>query len=157
MRAPHVPLTPFVVAGAHSYSCKGQPVALLQTSPIASPIMTTSQGDAPANRDSGTWNRCPFLQPLIVIVTSLDSYLLLLREIEALHGCMSCLWLPGEQSKDKSPAFLIPSHSLTQHCLSGKRAWESFHCLVESTAEGQNCLFASQDAHKLPSVVLAAS
>lgn len=28
---------------------------------------------------------------------------------------------------------------------------------VEDTAEGQNGLFASQDAHKLPSVALAAS
>lgn len=35
--------------------------------------------------------------------------------------------------------------------------WESCHCLVEGTTKGQNYLFASQDAHKLPSIVLAAS
>lgn len=83
--------------------------------------MTTSKGDTPANRQ---WDAevLSLLQPLIITVLSLDSYFHLLRETEALHGCMTCSWLPGEQSKDQMTAFVTPSHSLSQHRLSEKGA-----------------------------------
>lgn len=94
----------------------------------------------------------------MIIVTSLDSYLLLLLwETEALHGCMNYLCLPREQNKDQISAFRIPSCSLTQHSLSGKTAWESCPCLMEGMAKGQNHLFDNQDACELLSIVLAAS
>lgn len=113
--------------------------------------MTTSKGDALTNRDGDT-EVSSLLQPPIVIVISLDSYFHLLGETEARHGCVTCSWLPGEQSKDQTPAFVTPGHFLSRHRFSEKGA-----CRVEGTAEGQKGLFASQDARKLPRVALAAS
>lgn len=114
--------------------------------------MTTSKGDALTNRDRGTLRFRPFSSPPIIIVISLDSYFHLLGETEARHGCVTCSWLPGEQSKDQTPAFVTPSHFLSRHRFSEKGA-----CRAEGTAEGQKGLFASRDARKLPSVALAAS
>lgn len=83
----------------------------------------------------------PLLQPPIVTVTSLDSYLLLPKDTKALHGCLTCPW--KQHRKNQILGFWIPSQSLTQHCHFGERVGNpAAGGLVEGTAKGQGCLFA---------------
>ena len=130
-------------------------MALPQTGFIEIHIMTTSEGEAPTNRDSRTLRYTPSLA---------SHYHCNISGLlpPSPEGNQGPAWLPNlplETTEQESDSRFLDSPPFSHRALLlREESWESCRWLPgEGTAKGQNCLFASWDTRELPCVVLAAS
>lgn len=155
---PCVTLIPFVIAGAHSYlwTVQGETRGFVPNQLCCKSHYDHIPGDAPSNRQWNTEAPSP-LQPPTIVVTSLDPYLLLLRETN--HLWLHDLSVVARGTTEQGPVSGFPNSpplprtalSLWEERGNAATAWWRAQLKVRIVS------VPARDAHKLPSVALAAS